>query len=80
MSNLFSLERFVWQKEGVTLKIRELEVGSETVFHIIFSDDRKPLVLTRMKSFAGSLWTSIPQGRKEAEDIGKIIEDHFKKG
>ncbi|MNU14568.1 hypothetical protein D3C71_26810 [compost metagenome] len=80
MSNLFSLENFEWHQEGVTLRIRETEVGEQRVFHVVFSDQRKPLVLTQMKSFAGTMWTSIPAGRKETNDVGAIIEAHFKEG
>lgn len=81
MSRLFSLENFDWVQEGITLSIREVEIGGERVFHTRFSDGRNALIITGMKRAAGTLWTSVPQGRqKEAEAIGKIIEAHFKGG
>lgn len=81
MSNLFNLKNFEWAKGGIRLHIRETEIGGERVFHTVFSDKRKPLIVTLMKGFEGKLWTSIPQGRQqEAEAIGRIIEEHFKGG
>jgi hypothetical protein len=56
-------------------------IGSETIFRIIFSNSRAPLVIT----WAGQenkyrFWTSIPEGRqREAEEIGKLIEQYYKK-
>jgi len=79
MCNLFNLENFEWVQEGIRVHIRETEIGGERVFHVVFSDKRKPLIVTRMKGFEGKRWTSIPQGRQqEAEAIGKIIEEHFR--
>lgn len=75
---MFKLVDVRWQEEGVTLNIKEVEVAGEQVFHVVFNDNRKPLTITRMTSFGRPLWTSIPAGRKETEDIGAIIEAHFK--
>lgn len=80
MGNLFSLENFIWQAENVSINVQEKEIGANRIFYVSFSDGRPPLVLTRMNSFSGAMWTSVPPGRKEAEYIGNIIEVHFKKG
>ncbi len=80
MSSLFKLENFVWQDENVAINVQEKEIGGNQIFYVGFSDKRTPLVLTRMNSFSGSMWTSLPPGRKEAQYIGNIIEAHFKGG
>jgi len=73
---LFNNENFSLDLDGIVLSVYEHTVGTSQVFHIIFSDNRTPLSLTRI----GKTWVSLPQGRqKEAEEIGGLIVEHFKK-
>ena len=66
--------------EGCKLRVKEHEVGAAQVFHIIFSDGRKPLAITKAKTAAGEMWMSVPQGRQqEAMQIGEVITEYFKK-
>ncbi|MNH45331.1 hypothetical protein D3C79_1077380 [compost metagenome] len=59
--------------------VSEHTVNDQQIFRLMFSDDRLPLVITRISSVSGNLWTSIPQGRqKEAELFGKEISKHLK--
>lgn len=56
-------------------------IGSETIFRVTFSDSRLPLFITRAgNENATRFWTSIPEGRqREAEEIGPLIEEYYKK-
>ena len=62
------------------LKVQRHSVGSQTIFRIIFSNSKAPLVITRASGANGyRFWTSIPEGRqKEAEAIGPFIEQYYK--
>jgi len=62
------------------LKVQRHSVGSQTIFRIIFSNSKAPLVITRASGANGHrFWTSIPEGRqKEAEAIGPFIEQYYK--
>ena len=57
-------------KEGM-IRIERHFVSSQTIYHVVFSDKRSPLVVTRaLTDNASHWWTSIPEGRrKEAEEI-----------
>jgi len=63
------------------MKVEELTVQKYRAFRIVFSSQRKPIVIARSKDAAGkSWWTSIPEGRlKEAAAIGLLIEEYLKK-
>ncbi len=54
-------------------------VGTQTIFRVLFSDKRQPLVVTSAThANAYKFWTSIPEGRqKEAEEVGALISEHF---
>lgn len=79
MGNLFESENIEILIEGVKIVVSEHTVNDQQIFRLIFSDDRLPLVITRISSVSGNLWTSIPQGRqKEAELFGKEISKHLK--
>jgi len=77
---LFNNENFSLDLDGIVLSVYEHTVGTSQVFHIIFSDNRTPLSITRALTRIGKTWVSLPQGRqKEAEEIGGLIVEHFKK-
>ena len=67
---------FEIQNNGVTAKVSEHSINGERVFHLIFSDERKPLslVVGQKQRTNEKFWTSLPQGRQEeAEAFGKLI-------
>lgn len=55
--------------------VTEHSIKESRVFHIQFSDSRKPLTITVGQDRKEvKFWTSIPQGRQqEAEEVGKLI-------
>ncbi|HXS55658.1 MAG TPA: hypothetical protein VN726_06015 [Hanamia sp.] len=61
------------------IKVQRHSIGSQTIFRIVFSN-KTPLVITRAThENAYRFWTSIPEGRqREAEEIGKLIEEFYK--
>jgi hypothetical protein len=63
------------------IKVQRNSIGSETIFRIIFINSRAPLAITRAThENASRFWTSIPEGRqREAEEIGRLIEEFYKK-
>lgn len=63
------------------IKVQRHSIGKETIFRIIFSNSKAPLVITRAThENAYRFWTSIPEGRqREAEEIGKLIEEYYKR-
>lgn len=65
-------------KETV-MKVERLNIPGYTAFQVVFSSQRKPLVVARgMHADDHEFWTSIPEGRqKEAEGMGKLIEAYF---
>jgi hypothetical protein len=65
----------------VTINIQELSIPGWVAFRVQFSSPRKPIVIARaLNANAKRFWTSIPEGRQqEAEAIGKLIEEYFKK-
>jgi len=66
-------------KEGM-IRIQRHFVASQTIYRVVFSDKRSPLVVTRaLTDNTSQWWTSIPEGRqKEAEEIGPSIADYIK--
>jgi len=64
---------------GNKIKVQEHQVAGQTVFRIVFTDNRKPLVITRAtRSNYTDFWTSVPEGRQqEAEEIGAFISEHL---
>jgi hypothetical protein len=73
-------EPFVIGYEGATAEVSEHHLQDMRVFRIIFTDTRKPLVITVAETPAGKKWwTSVPQGRqKEAEEVGKLIAGYIR--
>ncbi len=72
-------ERFEMELNGVKMFIEELDLPGHTAFKVVFSSERKPIIVTRTKDYDRAFWTSIPEGRqKEAEGVGQLIEDYFK--
>ena len=63
------------------IRVQRHLVANQTIYRVIFSDKRTPLVLTRaLTENVARFWTSIPEGRQwEAEEIGPIIAEHIKK-
>ena len=59
---------------------RHAIAGTQTVYKVVFSDGRPPLVLTRATGKdIGRHWTSIPEGRlTEAQQVGPLIEQYYK--
>ena len=66
-------------KEG-KIRVQRHFVASQTIYRIVFSDKRDPLVVTRaLTDNAVRWWTSIPEGRQsEAEEIGPLIANYIK--
>ena len=66
-------------KEG-RIRVQRHFVTSQTIYRIVFSDKRDPLVVTRgLTDNASQWWTSIPEGRqREAEEIGPLITAYIK--
>jgi hypothetical protein len=60
--------------------VTEHSIKDSRVFHIQFSDSRKPLIITVAQDREEvKFWTSIPQGRQqEAEEVGKLIALHIR--
>jgi hypothetical protein len=71
---------FEIEYEGKSAMVTEAEIKEMRVFHILFSDKRKPLTITVGQDRKEvKFWTSIPQGRQtEAEQIGKLIGSHIR--
>lgn len=72
-------EQFSFKSHGVSISCERLNLPGYIAFHIAFSSDREELTLARA---AGQnhpyFWTSIPEGRqKEAEGVGKLIEEYL---
>jgi len=66
-------------KQG-RIRIQRHFVSNQTIYRVVFSDKRDPLVFTRaLTDIATHWWTSIPEGRqREAEEIGPLIADFIK--
>lgn len=72
-------QKFSLDFKGEILNVRRLYVANQVLFHVEFSTDKKPLVLTRASdNNQNRFWTSIPQGRQsEAEEIGPLIANYI---
>lgn len=80
MGNLFENKIIEITAEGVKIAVSEFTVNDQQINRLTFPDDRLPLVITRISTFSGKIWTSVPQGRqKEAELFGNEILKHLKK-
>ena len=66
-------------KDG-KIRVKRHFVSQQTIYRIVFSDKRSPLVVTRaLTDNAVRWWTSIPEGRqREAEEIGPLIANYIK--
>lgn len=66
--------------KDVTMDVERLQLPGYVAFRVVFSSNRKPLVLARAtNSEFEKFWTSIPEGRqKEAEGMGVLIENYFR--
>lgn len=75
-----NLEIFELDFKGGKIKVQCYFVSNQTIYRVIFSDKRGPLVVTRaLTDNAARWWTSIPEGRqREAEEIGTLIADYIK--
>ena len=62
------------------IRVQRHFVSNQTIYRVVFSDKRDPLVFTRaLTDSAAHWWTSIPEGRqREAEEIGPLIADYIK--
>ncbi|KXH84844.1 hypothetical protein AU378_03555 [Chryseobacterium kwangjuense] len=79
MGNLFENNKFEIEVEGLKIAVNEHMFKEQQVYRLVFDDNRAPLVITSAKTWNGTIWTSIPQGRqKEAEFFGKEIRKHLK--
>ncbi len=61
---------------GTRVLVRQITIAGSIVYHMLFADNRKPLVATIANKRNGSpFWTSVPEGRQqEAEELGALIE------
>ena len=75
-----SLDEFELDFKEGKIRVQRHFVSSQTIYRVVFSDKRSPLVVTRvLTDIASHWWTSIPEGRqKEAEEIGPLIADYIK--
>ncbi|RKE47108.1 hypothetical protein [Sphingobacterium detergens] len=74
MGNLLGNEKFEVEVDGVKIIVTEHTVQDQQVYRLIFNDKRPPLVITRVSTWQGAMWTSVPQGRQpEAETFGQIV-------
>ncbi|SEN02580.1 hypothetical protein SAMN05192574_102219 [Mucilaginibacter gossypiicola] len=66
--------------DGLPAQVSEHHLEDMRVFRIVFSDKRKPLIVTVAEKPGGKKWwTSVPQGRQqEAEEVGKLIADYIR--
>jgi hypothetical protein len=72
-------QHFSFKIGSVTLQCNRLILPGYTAFRITFSSNREPIVIVRAKGKElPFFWTSIPEGRqKEAEGVGKLIEEYL---
>ena len=72
-------QHFSFIVNSTTLDCERLSFPGYVAFHVTFSSNREPIVVARAKGMdAPFFWTSIPEGRqKEAEGVGKLIEDYL---
>ena len=74
-----SLDAFELDFKDVKIRVQRHFVSHQTIYRIVFSDKRSPLVVTRaLTDNAAHWWTSIPEGRqREAEEIGPLIAGYI---
>jgi hypothetical protein len=72
---------FSFESHNVKLNCERLDIPKYVAFRVNFSSEREPIVVARAKGADRPyFWTSIPEGRqKEAEGVGKLIEDYLGK-
>ena len=75
-----SLDLFEIDFKDGKIRVQRHLVSNQTIYRVIFSDNRNPLVVTRaLTENATHWWTSIPEGRqREAEEIGPLIANYIK--
>ena len=71
--------KFELVSHGVTMKVDRLSLPGYVAFRVVFSSERKPLVVARATNAdAAKFWTSIPEGRrKEVERVGALIQAYL---
>lgn len=71
---------FEIEYKGSVTKVTEAEIRSRRIFHIQYTDDKKPLTVTIGRDNKDvKFWTSIPEGRQEeAEEVGKLIAEYIR--
>lgn len=71
---------FSFAAHGVTLHCEPLSIPGYVAFRVVFSSERKPIVVARARGEDRALfWTSVPEGRQqEAEGVGRLIEDYLR--
>jgi hypothetical protein len=64
---------------GIAIEVKRHTINSTDIYRVVFADKRQPLTITIAEKKSGkTFWTSIPEGRqKEADDIARLIEEHF---
>ena len=64
-----SLDIFELDFKNGKIRIQRHFVSNQTIYRVIFSDKRNPLVVTRaLTDNAARWWTSIPEGRQEKRE------------
>ena len=71
---------FAIQYKGNPATVTEAEIRSRRIFHLQFTDGKKPLTITVARDNKEvKFWTSIPEGRQEeAEEIGRLIAEFIR--
>lgn len=71
---------FEIEYKGSASIVTEAAIKSRRVFHIQFTNGKKPLTITvGLTNEDVKFWTSIPEGRQEeAEEIGKLIAAYIR--
>ena len=73
-------QHFSFTVSSTTLTCDRLSIPGYIAFRVSFSSQREPIVIARGYGKEQAVfWTSIPEGRqKEAEGVGKLIEEHLR--
>jgi hypothetical protein len=80
MANIFDSGWFNLELNHVNLEVSEHTVRNLVVYHIYFSDGRKPLSITKALKPEATNWISLPRGREqEAEEFGSAIREYLNK-
>lgn len=74
-------EKFSFETHGVVITCQRIEIGKNVAYHVSFSSQRQPIIITKAKFVdSDDEWTSIPEGRqKEAQGVGQLINDYLSK-